>query len=213
MTSARPRRERKPMPPGREARPPRERKPMPPGREAPAAGAGRAAGDAAEGGTATERPPRAQPELAAPGAGRAIVAASWWGTALLVVTAVAGAIDPHPLDVAALVVAVAMFVGGIVAFFAAYVIAIGRSRESEIAIGAVFGLAGSAPRSVQARLYASLAVEIAVSVSTAAARPHSVLAFGILANMWGLGMIALWGARHGVFPPRKPPAVRRRGRR
>jgi len=182
-TAPKPRRERKPMPPGREARPP--------------------------------RPPRQQPEvrLAEPSAGRGIVVASWAGTAVLAVTGVAGAIHPHPLDVAALVAALALFFGGIVACFAAYVVAIGRSRESEIAIAAVFGLAGSAPRDVQLRLYASLAVEIAVSVGAAFARLHTVLAFGILANMWGLGMIGLWGAEHGVFPPRKPAPERTRRRR
>ncbi|HVM64872.1 MAG TPA: hypothetical protein VMU14_08435 [Acidimicrobiales bacterium] len=141
------------------------------------------------------------------------MAAAWWGTAALAVTSIAAAIDPHPFGAVALVVALALFFGGIAAFFAAYVIAIGRSRESEIGIAAVFGLAGSAPPAVQRSLYANLAVEIAVAVSTAAVRLHSVLAFGILAVMWGLGMIALWGARHGAFPPRRLPEPRRRGRR
>jgi hypothetical protein len=142
------------------------------------------------------------------------VAAAWWGTALLAATSIAGAIAPHPLDAAALVAALLLFFGGIAAFFAAYVIAIGRSRESEIGIGAVFGLAGSAPRAVQWRLYGALAVQVAVAVTTAAVRLHSVLAFGILGVMWGLGMIALWGARHGAFPARRPqPERRRRGRR
>jgi hypothetical protein len=171
---------------------------MPPGREAAATGTVSA---------------QAAVTLADPGAGRRIVAASWLGTALLVVTSVAGAVHPHPLDVPALVVALALFFGGIVAFFAAYVVAIGRSRESDIGIAAVFGLAGSAPRAVQLRLYGSLAVAIAASVSTAGARLHSVLAFGILANMWELGMIGLWGARHGAFPPRRPAPERRRRRR
>jgi len=198
VSNAKPRRERKPMPPGREALPRKERKPMPPGREAEAAAAART---------------RPEVDFAEAGAGGRIVAASWWGTALLVVTSGAGAIDPHPLDVPALVVALVLFFGGIVAFFAAYVIAIGRSRESEIGIAAVFGLAGCAPRAVQVRLYASLAVAIAASVATAAARLHSVLAFGILANMWPLGMMGLWGARYGAFPPRKPTPERRRRRR
>jgi hypothetical protein len=195
---ASPKRGRKPMPPGREAVPKRERKPMPPGREA-----------------RPPKAPRVRPAvtLAEPSAGRRIVVAAWVGTALLLVSSVAGAIDPHPLDVVALVAALALFFGGLVAFFAAYVVAIGRSRESDMGIAAVFGLAGSAPRAVQVSLYAALAVEIAVAVSTAAARLHSVLAFGILAVMWGLGMIALWGATHGAFPPRQPNPERGRGRR
>jgi hypothetical protein len=200
MSGSKPKRQRKPMPPGREARAPRARTPMPPGREARAS---------------PGAPPRPDVVLADPRAGRRIVQASWCGTALLAVTSVAGAIDPHPLGVPALIVAVGLFFGGIVAFFAAYVVAIGRSRESEIGIAAVFGLAGSAPREVQVQLYASLAVSIVVAVATAAARLHSVLAFGILATMWPLGMIGLWGARYGAFPPRQPAPGpgRRRGRR
>jgi hypothetical protein len=186
MSSPKPRRERRPMPPGREALPKRE------------------------------RTPRVRPgiTLAGPAAGHRIVAASWWGTALLVVTASAGALRPHPLEVPAVIVALGLFFGGIVAFSVAYVVAIGRSRESEIGIAAVFGLAGAAPREVQVRLYASLAVEVVAAVGTAAARIRSVLAFGILGVMWGLGMIALWGAEHGAFPPRRAtPERRRRGRR
>ncbi len=170
------------MPPGREARPPK-----------------------------TPRP-RAEVTLAEPAAGRGIVAASWWGTAALVVTSTAGAIAPHPLEVVAVVAALVLFFGGIAAFAVAYVVAIGRSRESEIGIAAVFGLAGSAPRAVQSRLYGSFAVEVAAAVSVATARVRSVLAFAVLGVMWGLGLIALWGARHGAFPPRQPAPQRRRGR-
>jgi len=41
---------------------------------------------------------------------------------------------------------------------------------------------------------------IAVTAATAAAEP-----FGILVPMLPLGLIGLWGARHGVFPPRRMP--------
>jgi hypothetical protein len=196
---ARKRRERKPMPPGREAGRAAKRKPMPPGREARPPRAGR-----------TSRP---DVTFADPASGRGIVIASWVGTALLAATAVAGDIAPHTLEVPALVVAVAMFVGGIGAFFWAYVVAIGRSRESEIGLAGVFGLAGSAPSAVQVRLFGSLAVQIAVAIGTAAVRLYSTLSFGILAVMWGLGLAGLWGARYGAFPPRRPDEGRpRRGR-
>jgi hypothetical protein len=46
-----------------------------------------------------------------------------------------------------------------------------------------------------------------VAVATAAARPFSSLAFGILAPMFGLALLALWGAVHGRFPPRVAPAT------
>ena len=180
--TSKPKRPRKPMPPGREARPPRP-----------------------------DRAPRPVVAMAEPSAGRGIVVASWVGTGLLTVTAVAGAIAPHTLGVPALVVALLMFFGGIGAFAWAYLIAIGRSRESEISLGGVFGLAGSAPSSVRVRLFGSLGAQVAVALATAASRPYSSLSFGVLAVMWGLGMIGLWGARYGAFPPRQPaPAAKGR---
>lgn len=185
MTEARPskpKRERKPMPPGREARPPR-----------PARG------------------PALVVTLAEPSAGRGIVVASWIGTALLTVTAAAGAIAPHTLAVPALVVALLMFFGGIGAFAWAYLIAVRRSRESEISLSGVFGLAGSAPGPVRVKLFGAFGAQVVVAVATAAARPYSALSFGILAVMWGLGLIGLWGARYGAFPPREPtPAAKGR---
>ena len=180
---AKPRRERTPMPPGREARPPR-----------------------------AARQDRAPVVLAEASAGRRIVIVSWIGTAMLAVTAVAGDIAPHTLDVPALLVALAMFFGGIVAFVWAYAVAVGRSRESEIGLSGVYGLAGSAPRPVQIRLFGSFAAQVAVAIATAAVRPYSTLSFGVLAVMWGLGLVGLWGAKYGAFPPRRPDARGRRGR-
>ena len=169
-----------PMPPGREARAPR-----PVGRLAP--------------------PPVT---LADPATGRRIVVASWVGTAVLAVTAIAADIAPHPLEVPALVVALALFFGGIVAFMSAYAIAIGRSREDDISLLGVYGLSGSTPVPVKANLFGSLAVEALVAVVTASTRLYSTLSFGILSLLWGLGLAGLWGARYGAFPPR-PPERRR----
>lgn len=169
----------------------KQRRPMPPGREA------------------TKRAPRATVPQAPPGAGAPIIAASLVGTAVLGVTAVAAAIAPHTLDVPALAVALAMFFGGTGAFVWAYVIAIGRSRVDEVAVGGVFGLGGgSAPDPVRVRLLGSLAAEVVVALATAAVRPYTSLSFGILAPMWGLGLAGLWGARYGGFPSR-PPDPRR----
>jgi hypothetical protein len=179
-------------------KPKRERKPMPPGREARA--------------SRPERGPRPEVTLADPSTGRGIVVASWSATVLLAVTAVAGAVAPHTLAVPALVVALAMFFAGIGAFLWAYLIAVGRSRESEIGLGGVFGLAGSAPGAVRATLFGSLAAQAVVAVVTAAVRPYSTLSFGILGVMWGLGLVGLWGAKYGAFPPRQPDTGTRRRR-
>lgn len=156
---------------------------------------------------------RAPVTPAPPGAGAGLIAASFAGTGALGVTAIAAAIAPRTLDVPALVVALAMFFTGTGAFAWAYVIAIGRSRTEDIAVGGVYGLAGgSTPAPVRLKLLGSLAAEVALAVVTAAVRPYTSLSFGILAPMWGLGIAGVWGARHGGFPPR-PADPRRRAAR
>jgi hypothetical protein len=99
-----------------------------------------------------------------------------------------------------------LFVGGVVAFAGALVRAAGRSRTEQLHLSGVFLLDG-APPGVRRLLLGSLAVEVALALATAAARPNTSLAFGILAPVWGQGLAGLWGARHGRFPPRPVPAV------
>lgn len=134
--------------------------------------------------------------------------ASFVGTAVLAVTAVAGAVAPRALGVPALVVALVLSVGGTGAFMWAFAVAIGRSRTEDVTLFGVYGLSGSTPAPVKARLFGSLAAEAAVAVATAGVRLYTTLSFGILAVMWGLGMVGLWGAVHGAYPPRQPDPSR-----
>jgi hypothetical protein len=136
-----------------------------------------------------------------------IIAWSWIGTALLAVTAVGDALDAV-FKWPAFVVAMALFVGGTGVFVAALVIAAGRSRSEEIGMGGLFFLQGSAPRPVQLHLMGSLAAQCAIALGTAAARPYTTLAFGILAPVWGIGLAGLWAARHGTFGARRPRSPR-----
>lgn len=106
------------------------------------------------------------------------------------------------VDVVALVVALAMFVAGCAAFVAAYAAAVRRSRTEVIALEGLFFLSGSAPRPVRVALLGSLAAQVLVAFTTAGVRPNTSLAFGVLAPVYGLGLAALWAARHGRFPPR-----------
>ncbi len=159
------------------------------------------------------RAPRVDPPMPEGHGPRRIVQVSWLGTALLAVTAVPAAIAPHTFVAAAVFVSLALFVAGTVAFFWAYLVAIGRSRTDLIGMGGLFFLAGSAPRSVQRSLWASFGVEVVVAVATASARPFTPLAFGVLAPMFGLGVMGLWGAKFGTFPPRPPDPERRTRRR
>ncbi|GAC1531565.1 MAG: hypothetical protein NVS3B12_07800 [Acidimicrobiales bacterium] len=172
---------------------PKARPPMPPGREAAI---------------------RTRPVVKLPpsGAGRVVVSVSIGGTTLFVATAVAATIAPKTLDVPALVVAIVMFIGGTGTFVWAFALAAGRSRTETVTLTGLFGLSGSAPGQVRVRLLGALAVEVAVGLATAAARPYTSLSFGILAPMWGLGMVGLWAARYGAFA-RRPPDPRRLRRR
>ncbi|HEY2430993.1 MAG TPA: hypothetical protein VGI06_18810, partial [Acidimicrobiales bacterium] len=122
---------------------------MPPGREA-----------------RPPRPPRPAVALADPATGRGLVRASIAGTVLLLVTAAAAAVAPHSFDVPALIVALAMFAGGTVAFVWAYVVAIGRSRTEEVSLLGVYGLVDSTPAPVRIRLFGSLAAEVVIALVT-----------------------------------------------
>ncbi len=158
---------------------------------------------------ADDPPPAAGDPGAVPG--RAILRASWAGTIVFTVTAVASAIAPDTFIAAGVATSLALFFAGIGLFFWAYAVAVSRSRTDLIGMGGLFFLAGSAPRSVQRSLLGSLAVQVVVGLATAAVHPFTPLAFGVLAWMYGLALCGLWAARYGTFPPRPPQEKRRRG--
>jgi hypothetical protein len=55
---------------------------------------------------------------------------------------------------------------------------------------------------VQWHFYGALGVQIVVSVAAASIRPFTAVAFGILAPLSILGLMAQWGVRYGQFSPR-----------
>jgi hypothetical protein len=131
-----------------------------------------------------------------------IIKASWFGTAVLLVTSVL-AVTVESFDLIAAIVSLVMFLAGTIIFLWAYAIAVSRSRTVEIGIGGLYFLAGTtAPNSVRVQLLGSLAAQVVITVAAATIRPYSSVAFGILAPMWGLGLSGLWGARYGTFAPR-----------
>jgi hypothetical protein len=86
---------------------------------------------------------------------------------------------------------------------AAYATAVNRSRTDAIGIGGLFFLAGDvAPDTVRRNLLAALAAQTGVALVTAAARPFTSLAFGVLVPVYGLALTGLWAARRGRFEPR-----------
>ena len=145
------------------------------------------------------------------GAGRPLVRATLGATAVFTVSAVSAAIAPSTLGTPVAVLDLLLFVVGLAAFAAALVRAAARSRHDELSVSGLFLLTGSAPVAVRRALLGALAVQTVVAVATAAARPFTPLAFGVLVPTLGLGACGLWAARHGTFPPsqrggQRPPA-------
>lgn len=154
---------------------------------------------------AVRRPPRPWPPDE--GAGEVLVRADLWATVVFTVASVAAAVVPDPLEYAAVPVDLVLFIAGCSAFLWAYAVAIGRSRYDELTMAGVFFLSDRvAPARVTRTFRLLLAAQVVVAVATAAARPFTALAFGVLVPMLGLGLMALWGARHGVFPAKAAPA-------
>jgi hypothetical protein len=131
--------------------------------------------------------------------GRRIVVASWVGIALFAMTAIPAAAGAPGFDVAALIIDVALFVAGIVVFLWAFGVALVRnSGGDDIVVASLFLIQGPVPTRVRQHLFAALIVSVAIAGATGTSD-----AFGILVPMYPLGLVGLWGARHGVFPPRR----------
>jgi len=134
--------------------------------------------------------------------GRGIVIASWVSVALFAGVAIPAAAGVSTLDAVALGTAVTLFLAGIVVWLWAFLAAVVRSANGDdIVVASLFLVEGPAPRAVRFQLYAALTVSIGLAAATAASD-----AFGILVPMLPIGFIGLWGARYGVFPPRRDRA-------
>jgi hypothetical protein len=130
-----------------------------------------------------------------------------------VVAVVSAIIFDDVFRVVIVVVSLALFAVGVAAFLVGFFAAVQRSRESEISVSQLFFLtAETAPRNVKVPMLAALSVQTVVGIAAAIARPTtdgkagSVLAFGVLVPMLGLGLNGLWASRHGIFGDRGRPA-------
>ena len=139
--------------------------------------------------------------------GGVLLAFDVWATAGWSALALLAAAFTGVLNLVAAVASLALFAVGIVLFLWAFWVAVQRSREDLMGIGGVYFLSGSAPKAVQVRFLACLAVQVVVSLGVAVAHPFTALAFGTLVPMFGLGAAGLWGAKLGTFPPRPDDAA------
>ena len=140
------------------------------------------------------------PEVHAPAVpGQWIEWSSWGGNVVFALTAIPAALGVEALDDPAVAVCLVLFFVSLAiwtwALFAAFV----RSAQGdEVAVTTLFLLEGRVPKRARWSLYGAFAVCLAITAATAAADP-----FGVLVPMYPLGLIGLWGARHGAFPPRR----------
>jgi hypothetical protein len=127
------------------------------------------------------------------------VTASWASDALFAATAIPAAAGVSALRGVALAVALTLFAAGIVVWMWAFSVALARNAQGDdIVVASLFLAQGPVPRTVRNQLFGALAVSVVLAAATG-----TTDAFGILAPMLPLGLIGLWGARHGEFPPRR----------
>ena len=143
-----------------------------------------------------------------PGAGLAVAGRA--GTAAFCAVVALGAAWPDLAGVAAQVTALVLFGAGCAAFARAYAVAVRRSRHEQVSTLAAFLQMPGAPPRLRAEFRIMTGLQFAAGLAGAALRPFGVLAFGILAGVYGLGLIGLWGASFGVFPSRSRPGGRQR---
>ena len=135
--------------------------------------------------------------------GAALVKVAYVGTGVLVLTSAAAAIAPDTFGVAHAAFSVILFVIGTGTMLLAYALGVSRSRTELVGIPGLFLLADDvAPPSVCRALRGATAVQVGAVIVAASFRPYTEVAFGVLAPMFGLGLMGLWAGRYGHFPPR-----------
>lgn len=133
--------------------------------------------------------------------GRALLIADLVGTAALLLVSVALAFSSSDaVVIAGLIVAATLFVGGSVAWTIGFVRAAGRSRYEELDLAGLFYLTGSAPAQARRWFMGCWYAQIAIAVAAiAVSRPP----FGVMAPVWGVGLVTWWASRHGTFASRQ----------
>lgn len=99
---------------------------------------------------------------------------------------------------------------GVCVFLLGYWEAVQRSRTDEISVAELYFMVNNvAPANVKRLMNWCLASQTVVGVAGAIARPNtdgkagSVLAFGVLVPLFGLGLNGHWTAHNGSFGPRQ----------
>lgn len=119
--------------------------------------------------------------------------------ALVAVTILASVWDGDTAELINLAVSAVLFLGGSLAFTVGFVLAAGRSREDFIHLAGLFYLTGTAPKAVRRAFLGLWYVQIATAIASVfTIQPP----FGVMAPIWGIGLITWWTAAHGRFSAR-----------
>lgn len=130
---------------------------------------------------------------------------SWLCDVVFAVTAIPAAAGVDAFNGVALATALVLFFVSMPIWGWAFVVAASRSAQGDdIVIASMFGSIGGAPREVRMHLFGALGLCIVIAVATITTEP-----FGIMVPMLPLGLVGLWSARHGSFPPRRETGARR----
>ncbi len=135
--------------------------------------------------------------------GATLVNVVFLGTGALVATSAAAAAAPDTFELVHARLSVVLFGVGTAALLWAYALGVSRSRVDLVTVPGLFFLAGDvAPPTTRRALRVATIVEVVAVVTAASIRPFTEVAFGILAPMFGLGLMGMWGGRYGEFPDR-----------
>src|SRR4051812_34759855 len=141
--------------------------------------------------------------------GRRIIVLSWAALACFTIVAIPDALGLHAVDGVAAGISLALFLASLPIWIYAFGLVLVRStRGDDIAVASWVFLTPSAPKEIRLHLLGATGVCVVLALATGWANP-----FGVLVPMLQLGCAALWGARHGVYPARRAPAVVKGARR
>ena len=132
-------------------------------------------------------------------AGRRIVTSSWISNAVFAIgslPALLGVANGSGISAA---LCLTLFAVSLVVWASAFASAAARSsRGDDIAVGSLFLVEGAGPGGARKPLYWSFGLSLIITAAAAGSNP-----FAVLVPMLSLGLVGLWGARHGVFPRRR----------
>lgn len=151
-------------------------------------------------GAGRSKPPGALGDDLGNMAGRPLLLVDALGTVTLVMVTVLGSLwDDDTARLVNLVASGVLFVGGSLAFTVGFVVAAARSRRDFIHLAGLFYLTGAASSPIRRAFLGLWYLQIA----TATASVFTIdPPFGVMAPVWGIGIITWWAAAHGRFAAR-----------